>query len=203
MVTLLGLTLAGTAGAAVVINEILYDPMGVDDGQERIELYNNGGTGFDLAGHSLCNFPAYWDLPAMTLASGEYLVIRWNTTGTDGPLEFYTGPTFKELSATDQLGLYIGTVASSPFGNPAAILDYVQWGVGNQAGRAGVAETAGIWLNNDFLAAVAEGVSLALFPDGDDRNDSSNWSGLAPSFGGGNAVPVEATTWGRIKELYQ
>ena len=39
--------------AAVVINEIMYDPIAADEGKEWVELYNNGDSAVDLAGYLL------------------------------------------------------------------------------------------------------------------------------------------------------
>lgn len=41
---------AGVLYSAVVINEIMYDPVGTDTGYEWIELYNNGTTDINLQG---------------------------------------------------------------------------------------------------------------------------------------------------------
>ncbi len=41
------------ASAAVVLNEVVYDPSGSDTGLEWIELYNNGSSAVDLAGWTI------------------------------------------------------------------------------------------------------------------------------------------------------
>ena len=41
---------AGSAHAAVVLNEVLYDPAGDDTGAEYVELWNNGDAAESLAG---------------------------------------------------------------------------------------------------------------------------------------------------------
>jgi hypothetical protein len=49
-VAALALALAAPAAAQIVINEILPDPAGVDDGFERVEIYNAGATAVDVTG---------------------------------------------------------------------------------------------------------------------------------------------------------
>jgi len=197
------LCLAATrpAGATVVLNEVLYDPMGTDDGEERIELYNNGVAAVDVSGMQICVFPAYWPIPNGTIiAAGEFLVIRWNASGANGPHEIFTGPTFVPLAAQGSIGYYIG--GTFDFGNPANIRDFVQWGAASQA-RSDVADAAGIWDQSAFVPAAAEGMSISLDLDGVDNNMASDWVARLPSFGGPNAVSIEAQTWGAIKDLYR
>ena len=49
---ILGLLLgaSSSASAQVVVNEVLYDPVGPDDGAELIELHNPGRLGWDTHG---------------------------------------------------------------------------------------------------------------------------------------------------------
>jgi hypothetical protein len=74
------LTLAATAQAGVVINEIHFDPVDKTSAEEFIELYNSGGAPVDLGG-------AYFDAGisftfpgGTTLAPGAFLVVAQNPT---------------------------------------------------------------------------------------------------------------------------
>ncbi len=65
--------------AAVVINELLYDPEGDDTGKEWIELYNNGEQSVNLQGARLevggSSFTDVFTLPYFILRPGRYLLI--------------------------------------------------------------------------------------------------------------------------------
>ena len=72
---LLCLTLAATARAGVVINEIHFDPVDKTSAEEFIELYNSGAAPVDLGG-------AYFDAGisftfpvGTTIAPGAFLVV--------------------------------------------------------------------------------------------------------------------------------
>ena len=74
--------LALVAGS-LVINEILYDPPGVDGGQEFVELFNPGSTAFSWStmrleagdGAQPGSWRRVWEYGAGTLASAGFLVI--------------------------------------------------------------------------------------------------------------------------------
>ena len=73
------LLLIVVAPAAVVINEVLYDPEGEDTGKEWIELYNNGENSVNLQGATLetggSSFTGVFTLPYFILRPGRYLLI--------------------------------------------------------------------------------------------------------------------------------
>lgn len=68
--------------AAVVINEVLYDPVDEDTGKEWIELYNNGESSVNLQGAILetggSSFSGIYTLPYFILRPGRYLLIGGN-----------------------------------------------------------------------------------------------------------------------------
>jgi len=63
----------------VVINEIMYDPVGTDTGYEWIELYNNGETDIDLEGSKLqmagSTFSTVFTFPHYILRAGRFVLI--------------------------------------------------------------------------------------------------------------------------------
>jgi len=65
--------------AAVVINEVCYDPASSDEGFEWIELYNNGTENEQLQGAQIFSggqtFTLQYTLPAFVLRPGRYLLI--------------------------------------------------------------------------------------------------------------------------------
>ncbi len=131
----------------------------------EIEIFNGTDESIDLSTYWLCNFPAYQQLSALTvecgelnLLPGEYLVI----TGFDG---------FDAVDA--ELGLY----STNSFANPAAVVDYLEWGsTGHQ--RSSVAVAAGVWTAGDFEVAPTPDESLQTTTDAD---GNEVWSRGTPS----------------------
>lgn len=67
-------------GAAIVINELVSDPSGTDDGNEWVELYNPGATSVDVSGWVIASgtssFSGSGTLPEGTMIlPGEFLVV--------------------------------------------------------------------------------------------------------------------------------
>ena len=65
--------------AAIVINEVCYDPLGTDEGYEWIELYNNGADNEQLEGATILSGGQSWTVqytfPAFILRPGHFLLI--------------------------------------------------------------------------------------------------------------------------------
>lgn len=65
--------------AAIVINEVLYDPPSDDLGYEWIELYNNGSVNEQLEGAQIlsggASYSLQYTLPSFVLRPGRYLLI--------------------------------------------------------------------------------------------------------------------------------
>lgn len=92
----LGLIVASRpASAQVVINEILANPIGTDDGTERIEIYNAGMVAVDMTGWAIddaatidnatvrCRIPEDFDLSCpggVIIQPGEFRVLKGTTT---------------------------------------------------------------------------------------------------------------------------
>jgi hypothetical protein len=66
------------ASSDVVFNEIMYQPISLDDNDEYIELYNRGVTLVDLSGWEVEGVGGFVFPPATTIAAGDYLVIAKN-----------------------------------------------------------------------------------------------------------------------------
>ncbi len=144
----------------VVINEVCYDPTGVDSGKEWIELYNAGNNDVNLAGAKLfsggSNFVEVFEFPAFILRARRYLLIG-DTQVTQAvftvPLAFQNGG-----AETDGIrylgpdGFYSDTVLyDSPNSNNLT----------DDTGFPGVS----------FAPDVPEGYSLARRINGYDTND--------------------------------
>lgn len=104
-------------------------------------ITNIGDESVDLAGHWLCNRPAYVELPGQPLDAGETIEVS--------------------IGGLTQGGGEVGLYTSDSFGNADDLLDYVTWGSGG--GRLSVAETAGLWVGEPVTA---DGEALSLLASG-------------------------------------
>jgi len=78
-----------TAFGAVVINEVLYDPDGVDTGKEYIRLYNSSDTLVDLTNWDLDpSDAAYFTFPSFALAAKSFVNIHIGASGTNTDTDF-------------------------------------------------------------------------------------------------------------------
>jgi len=152
----LGLLASGLVGAqaAVVIQEVCYDPAGADAGQEWVELVNLGSEVVDLGGWILdCNGPNL-ALPPLGLGPGQTLLIHNNAVEELPPagLELWYSAT--SLGNTHGfVGLWAGEQ------NAANLRDYMQYGSAGHSWESQAAET-GIWPLDAFLPDVEQGHSL-------------------------------------------
>ncbi len=91
----LAFLLHATAAQALIISEIVFNPVGGffgnDDGLEWVELFNDGTSTVDLSDYSLgwggadYTFGTMWLDGAGTLDPGEYIVIGNSLGGNTGP----------------------------------------------------------------------------------------------------------------------
>ncbi|MDD2331839.1 MAG: lamin tail domain-containing protein [Candidatus Cloacimonetes bacterium] len=65
--------------AQIVINEVLYDPVGTDTGKEWIELYNSGDSDVNLQGAEIlrggAEYTSVFTFPYFLLRAGRYLCL--------------------------------------------------------------------------------------------------------------------------------
>lgn len=162
---------AGTWPPRVVINEVYYDPTGSDTGNEWIEIYNGGGQAADLTNYQLGSAGKYYTFPAAVLNPDNFIVIHWNTAGTNTATELYTGTT-----GFSNMGNSSGFVAlfNSTTRNSSTIIDYLEYGAGGQTWES-TAVTAGIWTAGDFVSDVVAGHSLERNPKGKDTDTASDF----------------------------
>lgn len=146
----------------VVINEVLYDAVGADQGHEWIELYNAGnettnlsGWRIERAGTQFASVFTFSDGVAIT--AGEFLLVGESAvTGADASatLVFQNGG-----SATDGIRLV------NDDGGVVDVLLYDAPNANNLPDEAGIPGAS-------FAPDVAEGHSLARIPNGADTNAS-------------------------------
>ena len=165
-VLLLGLTTSSSG--QLVINEVLFNPSGTDSGRQLIELRNPGAAAFDMGetGYWLYWPPARWQFPpGVTVPAGGNIVVHINRPGEPGDGEYFTGVAgTRNLAASDAVGLF----RSNAFTDPAAVLDFVQWGSGGHNGEE-IANMAGVWTPLDFVdvSTLREGASISYDGSGD------------------------------------
>lgn len=115
---------------------------------DYLVLTNTRDTPVDLAGHWLCNGPAYLEL-AGELDAGESVRISAEPLNGLG-------------AVAGELGLF----RTREFTAPEAIVDYVTWGTGTE--RAAVAVQAGIWPAGAAVDVAGPGIvrtTVAPSPD--------------------------------------
>lgn len=173
----------GAPVPVIVINEVLYDPLGTDAGNQLIELKNTGTAIGDIGGWWFCYRFDYFDIPAgVSIEPGAFLVIHLGATGdntaTDVNIQFASA---LNTNSSD-LSLYL----DGNFTSPSSMIDFVQWGDGGN-GRESVAVTAGMWREGDFVPDIQEGHSIAYDGSG---NTSADWcDDSTPTIGGENDCP--------------
>ncbi len=125
----------------------------VFEGAPVVVLRNAGDEPYALAGHFLCNRPAYMALPDVTIEPGDVIEIDAADLALD--------PTNGE----------VGVYTSSSYDDPSAMLRYVQWGEAEH-GRTATAVAAGLWPSGE---AIGNG-GASLFATSDDAISVSGWA---------------------------
>jgi hypothetical protein len=120
----------------------------------------NVGTGTGTTeGLWLCQFPSYWEMPAVELAAGDVAAVA---LGGNVPEVLDVAAVIDargRLGSIRPAGGELGLYASASFGDPAAIIDYVEWGsAGHQ--RSSVAVQAGMWPEGGFVEVPPETLAL-------------------------------------------
>ncbi|OHA09692.1 MAG: hypothetical protein A3A44_01000 [Candidatus Sungbacteria bacterium RIFCSPLOWO2_01_FULL_60_25] len=179
------------SGAAVVINEALFDPTGSDTGLENIELYNSDGASASLGGWEL--YPdgiGYFIFPqSFSLAAGAFVTVHLRASGNDDGVNLY------HASASANMGNSSGSIALfRPGGRPKdTIVDFVRYhkpGSSERKTWESTAVEAGLWVAGDFfnIANSAEGNSIALLHDGDNGSSASWGIASSPTLGKANGA---------------
>ncbi|MCZ6567539.1 MAG: hypothetical protein O6923_04480 [Actinobacteria bacterium] len=124
-----------------------------------IVITNVGDATGNLAGHFLCQRPAYFAIPDVEVPPGQFVAISTGGTVFQPPPDAITidqVATIGTLSPGDgEVGLY----DSGNFGASTDILSYVEWGSSGH-GRSSVAVKAGIW-SDGFVQTADDSVSIS------------------------------------------
>jgi len=157
------LTGSGAASAQLVINEVDYDQPGAPDAAEFIEIFNPGPDPVDLDTWSIAlingdSTPVEYDsidLPAVSLAAGDYYVVCGDPAAvSDCDLDAATDSNLIQNGAPDAIELRDGATAIDTVSYEGSVAGFTE-GTGD-AGDDGT----------DLLSA------MARFPDGTDTGDN-------------------------------
>lgn len=163
-------TMAVAASVRFAIVEVGLGPLG------QVLIQNVGDTPGSLAGHWLCQRPAYHELPDVELQPGE--VAQVFVTGRDEIFGPRSGAVLVEgtagIGAFDAVDGEVGLYSSNSFGSTDAIISYVEWGSSGH-GRSDTAVAAGIWASGGFVATTAE--SGAILATTLPPTDPGHWVG--------------------------
>ena len=168
-----------TASAGLLINEILYDAAGADDGLEWVEICNSGSSAIDLTGYQLESAGSSWSesytFGAGSLAPGEYAIVGYGGTTWTGK---FTPNLPNGGSESDGLRLKDST---------SVIIDSVIYDSPNTTGLVDDSGSAATGL----APTASSARSIGRFPDCADTNDSGVDFVLytAPSAGVANVDP--------------
>lgn len=158
---------------SVVINEVRFQ------GEDTIEILNNGQNSLDLSNYWLCLGPGqYVEVGSLTpvsgaidLESGEYLVLNYDLPDTVGGLGLYS---VNEFTDSD------------------ALVDFVQWGSAGSA-RENIAVAAEQWIAGEFVTLVSSANnSIAYDGEGDAASDWAETTSL--TFGTVNEIKAAITS---------
>lgn len=115
--------------------------------QGRIEVVNMGPQAGNVHGHWIAIHPFYLELPSAIVEVGDHVTVAFDEAATPDALVYAGGLLPILTAAQGEIGLY----QNGSFGDPSAIVDYVEWG---QPGhfRSTVALAAGVWAEDRILA---------------------------------------------------
>jgi len=202
--TMVGASMAH-AQAVLVINEVDYDQVGTDTA-EFIEIKNTTAAPIDLSAYAVqlvngSGGAVYKTitLPAVNLAAGDYFVICGNGGNVPGcDLDETPDSDLIQNGAPD--AVVIVTVAQ-----PAVVIDALSY----EGSTVGATEgTGAVAADSNTIPFIG----VSRFPDGADTNDNNTDASLRCITPGGanssaqtgcQAVAVQPTVWGNVKNLYR
>ncbi|WP_251359739.1 lamin tail domain-containing protein [Kangiella sp. TOML190] len=177
---IIGTVVSLPAGAAVVINEVLFrQSIGGVNNNEFVELYNNGSVSVDISNWRLTDeelggvTPFNYTFPAGTVLDPNQYAVIWIgaiAAPSGAQFEVALGITPKLRNGGDNVTLYDNTGVG---------VDYMAYGTGAAAvdpPPAGVSWDASF---NADLTPSARGRSVSLVPNGVDSNTSACWEQTA------------------------
>ena len=174
----------------VVINEVFYDPSGVDTGKEYIRLYNNSDSSVDLTNWSIDPSSAnYFIIPSFTLNAKSFVNIHIGISGTNTATDLYDNGSANMGNTSGPIALFNHATTHKA----ETFVDYIEYGVGGQTNESEAVKT-GIWATNAFIPDVAEGKTIKLKTDGVDTNSPGDWVETNPSIAQESSSESEEST---------
>lgn len=152
-----------TGNARFVIGSIVFGESGT------IEIGNLGPDAGDLTGYWIAIHPYYLEIPATIIGPGKAITVSV-AAESDPELVIPAADLLPELKAgSGEIGLYL----SGDFGDPDAIVDYVEWGSTGHT-RSAVAIAAGLWPEDQTV--VTDGSTTGLTAEDRSEPGPQGWS---------------------------
>ena len=123
-----------TVDASFAIGTVVFGEQG------WIELVNTGPQAGNIHGHWIAIHPYYLEMPSAIVEVGQGVRVSLDPSTASESL-VVAANLLPELAAS---GGEVGLYSNGSFGDPDAIVDYVEWGSGGHF-RSTVAMAAGIW----------------------------------------------------------
>lgn len=124
-----------------------------------IVITNVGDATGNLAGHFLCQRPAYFAIPDVEVPPGQFVAISTGGTVFQPPPDAITIDQVATIGTLRPGDGEVGLYDSGNFGASTDILSYVEWGSSGH-GRSSVAVKAGIW-SDGFVQTADDSVSIS------------------------------------------
>lgn len=149
-------TTSTTVGTTIVTGRANFVIGDVTFGDSAtIAVGNLGPDPGDLTGYWIAVHPYYLELPSTILLPGDALIVSI-AEDADPELVITASGLLPSLDgASGEIGLY----ASGGFGDPNALVDYVEWGTAGHQ-RSPVAVEAGIWPEDTAIAVGGSATGL-------------------------------------------
>jgi len=164
----------------IVINEIMFNPLGSEKDNEWVELYNYGDYDVNITNWKLTDQDGSGDdivFPEIVMPNNTYLIV-------------FNGHGINELDFSDGVGsLYMNkSVSTWNNGGDDVLLknssdypiDYVSY-IDNTATAIDPCPLELSW--DQYITTGSEGKSLALFPNGVDTDSYQDWAVTYPTLG--------------------
>lgn len=156
----------------VVINEVMFNPVGVDTGHEWIELFNPSCATVDLTGYELTTAGDDYIFSNYLLQPQSFVVIHWRGEGVDRTSDLFTG----QAEFDTNLGNSAGSVVlfNSSKHSKHTLVDFVQYGRSEQSWETSAID-GGVWYENQFISVSEDDQVIQRQPDGVDTNQAADW----------------------------